>query len=1125
MDYSYGIRLVISILLLALIVDLELSYITIYSQPQQGLEGSRLEPSNIYRVSYAELSISAIAASAAAGAGVVGVAGQSASGGYVFEAIHIDRGSKTFNRYPYMLSGKPTSISSDGDYGGYIAVGGERGEVLVYSISDRRVSYIQASRYPIKSLAIGVGRTGDPYLAALDSGGYLYMYRATRGGWGEIGPKISTAIYNHTVGRVLDIAPVEVVVEGSMRVDPSLILIIYSPPSIGAIFRIVNESGYPIANATITANLTYPPPSRQIVVQALTAGDGVARLDLPIIDPSNTTYNIRITHQEYSSESLGIAVRYVEGRFAASVEYRGATREYWDSDTIQIIITMMRGTGELTPILPTLNVTLASLIDIEGAPEEIRIGKPVPLFINPIALKLVKPASIATPWAYMGIVVGCCVQGSPASLFLYYDQSLNIVPAGGMDYRWYILPEGLDRAWIGYDDNGLGLLVVLSSGKAYYFLYDRSRDYHVAFWGLDMPSRISTSFYRNGALLALGDGGYLYIQRVSPPSSMPCARSGDYLGIPLGPGVGSSISPGGEGYIVTSDRVYIAWGLSSIIAGRCPLDLVRISASISIADLVSSYLRSIPEGYVDIYEGGDLVARSMILNGSSKLYLPAGDYEAVVRGGAFEYRYSVSLPHSTLDLRSPTMYRVNISIYIYSPETPYMAVLQRPPPGLTLVIDNKTSLSIGDGPVEVLLPGGIHRAALTWMGLVLARGLFNVSSPGPIDLVLTANIAILNTSISVLGGTAQPLPIESIRVRLFGEGPLLTGDLGFIRPGEELKLPLGIYRIVVESPFFYTSESIAALREPGEVVNIAVSLRPKEIPLRLVVADDFGYPVANASISIIRSGSPVKVFTGLTSDDGSALIPRITFGDYLVSVEPANKSLYTSYNGILRIDRQEVVLRINRTLQPVSIQLIDPISSRPIAPLRITIYVEDRPLYSVDINASARLVNTSIPFGNARIVVEPLQQSQQIYSRVEVSKRIEPGGARLEITLVRRIHEITLKIVNDLGQPVERATVVMKSIENPSIEITAISDETGSIPMKLPYSVYILEVTAQGYNKLETTLTLDKSIATLQLNPTIISLLQRYTVAYIAAGMTIAIILVARYLSSYIERKMREEAV
>jgi hypothetical protein len=123
MDYSYGIRLVISILLLALIVDLELSYITIYSQPQQGLEGSRLEPSNIYRVSYAELSISAIAASAAAGAGVVGVAGQSASGGYVFEAIHIDRGSKTFNRYPYMLSGKPTSISSDGDYGGYIAVG------------------------------------------------------------------------------------------------------------------------------------------------------------------------------------------------------------------------------------------------------------------------------------------------------------------------------------------------------------------------------------------------------------------------------------------------------------------------------------------------------------------------------------------------------------------------------------------------------------------------------------------------------------------------------------------------------------------------------------------------------------------------------------------------------------------------------------------------------------------------------------------------------------------------------------------------------------------------------------------------------------------------------------------
>jgi hypothetical protein len=904
-----------------------------------------------------------------------------------------------------------------------------------------------------------------------------------------------------------------------MRVDPSLILILYTPPRVSITFRVTNEGGYPIANATISANLSSPAPSRQIMFQVLTGRDGTASLELPILDPYDTTYNVKISHPEYISEILILRIKYLGERPLVSIIYRGITSE---AGVIQII--MRRGLGELIPISPLPNVTLASIVDLRGAPGEIRIGKPIPIFITPIAMRFVRPDISDVPWSYIGIIVGCCIEGSPVALFLYYDQSLNLLQAGGMDYRWYILPEPFNKVWIGYDDNGLGVTVILSSGKAYYFLYDRVRGYHTAFWGVDIPVKsIYTAFYRNNALIAVGDG-VLHIQRLSPLTSMPCTRGGDYLGIPLGLGVGISISPDGISYIVTTNSVYVIWGLVSIIANRCPLNMVRVWASIPVKDLVSSYILPISEGYVDIYEDGSLVARSRIYNGSSVLYLPSGMYDAMVMWSVSSYSSRISVSNSTLDLRGPALYRVNISTYYYNPESLYTVSLQRAPPGLKLVIDDRIEGVLRDGPISMLLPGGMHSASLIWGDAVLARGFFNVSNPGSIDLVLIADLAILNISISVLGSPGLAPPLKDVRIRLFGMGPLLNSDLGSIRPGEVIKLPLGIYRIVVESPFFYTYETIFSLREAGSIVNIPIFLRPREISVKLVVVDDFGSPIANATISISRIGSDLQVFTGSTSSDGTALIPKVSFGDYLVSVKPANESVYTAYQSVLRIDRQEITLSLNRTRHPISIAIVDPLSGRPIAPLGVTIYVEDRPVYSVNVDTNMTF-NVSIPFGNARIVIKPSQQAQRIYSNVENNVSIDVGGGRLEVMLVRRIYEITLKIVNDIGQPVQGAMIVVRSAENQSIRFTGISDAGGVIRLRLPYSIYMLEITAQGYNRLEGTLTLDKDSLTFQLRPTLLNLIQRYVVIYIVVGIVVTMALILRYLRRYIERKIREEAI
>lgn len=1079
----------------------------------------RLEPFIMYRASYANLSISASTASSIPGAGVFAVAGRDSLGGYSFEAIHIDISSGNLSRYIYMLTGAPTAMSSDGDYGRYIAVGSDRGEVAVYNASSRSIEYIQASRSPIVGLAIGIGGAGDPYLAALESGGYLYIYKASRGGWAEVGPKGSTAIYNYSRLRVLGISAAEEVVAGGVRVDPSRLLILSSPPSVSLTLYLYNETGHPIGGAVVTAYLERP-GGAEIVSQASSGADGGAVVSLPIIDPSNTTYIVKATHPDYISESLSVELAHIDQEILVLIKYRGQVYTVRGVDHVVYQLVLRRGVGETTPVRPVYPLYIATILDATGAPEDIRFGKPLLLPINPVALKLVRPGVGGAPWSYLGVVVGCCIEGSPAAAFLYFDQDLNPIYVGRAGFAWYVLQDiPLDRAWIGYDSTGIGVSIILPSGRAYYFSYSQLRGYHIALWGIDIPGAVSTASYRDGSLVAVDGAGRIYINRVGPQSSTPCTRSGEYLGIPVGVGVGSGIGPGGLGFAITGSRLYILNVTS--IAYRCPLELVRVAPSITVRDPVGVSRVPIQTGILEVYEGGVLVARAPIVGGTSVVYLPSGSYEVLVRGDVVEYSSRISVGRSTVEVPGPTVYRVTISAFYSNPESLYIASPRRVPPGLTLLIDGRISVQTAENPVEVMLTQGNHSAVLKKGDLVLASGYFTVSGPGPVSVFLTASVASLRV-IAMSEGGAQ-IPEGLVSARLVGEGPLLVGDLGPIPLGRAVTLPLGVYRVVVESPLFYTSEYIVGLETPGRAVSLAAALRAREIQARILVLDSLGEPVANASISIYdQSGSPV--FRGATSQEGTTLVPRIAFGDYVVEVEPSNRSLYTAFRGSVRVDSGDIVLRVNRTLHPVTIVLTDPISGRPIAPLRISVYISGKLVHAEDLGAGTSSTNVSLPFGDARIVVEQLG-GQQIYTRIEASATIDVGGGVVEVTLVRRILEYAVRVVNDLGQPIQGATVTIRSAENPALENTLTTGGDGAVSIKVPYSTYTVEVAARGYNRVEARLPIDGGSVTFQLQPTIQTLVERYIAVIAAAGLVVALVVVSRMLRRYIEKRMVEEAI
>lgn len=1069
--------------------------ITLHSQA--GVFSTALEPSNIYRTFYANLSFSALVMASSSGS--VAVSGSDAFGNY-FEVGYVDLAGGVISRHRFSLSSSPRAIASDGDAGLYYAVGMAGGEVAVYSSRSGAVTYIQASRYSVERLAIGVSGSGEPYLAALDSMGTLYMYRASRGGWAELGPVRSTAIYNYTEGRVLDISPLEVVSGGVRRTDPSLILALYSPPTAILRFNVTNETGHQVDGAVISA---YPvKPYSSIAIQGITDQSGMASLELPILDQFSY-YIINITHPLYITESIAVNLSRKDS-----------------GQVITYLVTMRRGAGEVVGYRPPATLSIASIIDITGAPEEIRIGGGVILPVRPLAVKLVRPEQAPGSWAYLGIIAGQGYDGYLWISLIYFDRDLNPLRISPEGYVYYSLPPA-ERVWIGYDDSGSGVMAILSSGKAVYLQYDQRRGYHVAFWSIEIPGGLSAAYYRNGVLIAVDSSGRMHIYRVSPGSSMECTRGSEYLGIPIGPGVGVGIDPSGNAYIATENSLYIVSGVYSIAMDRCPLDAVRLSAGVLVRDLVSSY--AIPlDGYIYIYERGSLVARSRLVNGSSVVYLPQGDFDAIVVSSAIEYRTRISVPQSSADLRGPTLYRVSINPYYTNPESPYTVGLNRVPPGLSLVIDNRTEIITTDSPTDILIEPGNHSVILRSGDLVLARGYLNIERPGPVDLVLTAELASLNISVSIQG---QPTaPPGSLGIRLSAEGPLIRGDLGYVRPGEVLRLPLGVYRVSSESIFFYPAEYVVGLARggSGEVLNIV--LRPREVPVKITVVDDLNISVPGVVVSLYRMPRGEKIFTGATQDDGSITIPSILFGDYIASLEPSNRSLYVPGNLSVRVDRQDIVLRINRTLQPVTINLRDPISGSLVAPIRITIYMGNKTIYTQDISARNSSISLLLPHGVARIAVEPASQ-QSPYSPIDESREIVVGNNTIELIIQRRIVAIAIRVLNDLGSPVQGARISLRSVENPSVEVTAVTDSDGRLELRIPYTIYTVEAIAQGYNRLETTYAADRDTMEIRLQPTIINLITRYTIVYILIGIAVGMIITARILGRYVERKMREEAI
>lgn len=1057
----------------------------------------------VYKTLYSDLELGAALSASIPGAGIVGAAGPL---GLEILATDPSKGL-LLSRYTFPLSGAPAAIASDGDLGSYVAVGTSRGEVVVYSRSSGGASYIQASRYPIKSLSVGAGPDGTPYLAVLDSGGFLYIYKAVSGGWAEVGPSESTAIYSYSPGYIAYASPSETFSGGARASDPSKLVAIdlwQGAPATVLNLNIANETGQPVDGAVVSLYLkTQGAPAPIIQGRSIS---GTASIVAPIFNETGTVYVVNVTHPSYATASLDLVLN--KGLAGA---------------VIPISVVLKQGEGENVPLLYTAPPASALLIDATRAPGSVSTGSRIYLGgVSPAAVRLIRSEG-ARDWAYLAVVVGADSLGRSSVFFIYYSQDLSPLRVSGRGYVNYVLP-GSGRAWIGYDETTSSVMVALDSGKAYYFYYDPSARRHVAYWSLDIDPGISAADFRGGIFAALDTAGRLHLYRIGPGSPIECTRTQSYRGVPLaGQGVGVHIYPlsGGLAYVVTQSRSYVLrelWGTLS----RCPLEKVDLFVGLNITDPLGSSVSPLQSGSIRILERGEAVASANISGGAATIYIPRGSYEVAVEGPGVGFTRALQLS-SQDSLVSPAVYRVQARFYYTNPASSITSDVREAPRGLSVVIDGRLSIAYPGGAVDLDLYPGQHYAELRSGDLLLARGSFAVDRPGPLDVVLTALLVPVRFNISLPEtGPAWPGVISRIvSVGIDAEGPLVTGLLGSFSLGDEpVLLPPGVYTVRINSPLFYTATARVGVRGPGDVV-VGISLVPRAVFADLLVIDDLGEPVPNATVAIY-SAAGAEIFRGVSSSEGVVKVSSISFGQYSVRIYPADNKTYSPANLSIVLESQRLVVIINRTRYSYPLELVDPVSGAPVAPVRVVISYRNTILADIP-NATDRAGSVTLPAGVFNITVLPADQRSP-YQPVSLTASLTPGQP-LKIQLSRRTIEYSLKIVNDLNQPLRGAVVILRSLENPSIELTQVTGDEGVAFFRTTYSSYTASVQAQGYNKLETQIPLGQGEVTLSLQPTIVTLLSRYTMAYIAVGVVASIIVASRVLRRYLERKMREEAL
>ena len=1039
---------------------------------------------------------------------------------YVLSVLKYDLLERQYILYP--VNGEVTSSHVDRiEAPQIITVATDLGEILAVQFTEEGnyKIYVQGSEYSVSKVRVAV----DGTIAAMFSDGTLRVYRIKEGGWYEKSAIISTSVKSGTEGVVIHDFEMLLQATGSER---------YTVPAMAVLEELISKQAtitLTILSRLITGNETvlvplndtkvifYLEDLKQYVVGS-TDANGVVSVQVPI-PVNNVTMFI-----EY--EGLCYATRLVNiGLFDPDQEYRHEN---------PIILQDMEQAVCPRPYRPLL-LTLYTIT--MGLPE-VKARIPLQLLSTTSFIHLFVYAEERDE--YMVFLEGVYneTKNQYGLLILHLDKSFNI-----KHKQWMKLPQPRQGVQppivtsIAVSPDANIVTIGTKTGRIYVLIYDPLQERYVLYWNyvVDENKEVYVSLGKSVRdkegiypLAAISSSGIFQVFVLNTTINIPILRIGYVLHFNTGYGGGVAISRDMEVAIASSQQgIYLVLGLWAAPLRSPTIDPINLTNYI-VSPLVIHVAE--PDGTpvsnakVEVYTINGTLVDTVVtgVNGTAQVnYLLPGTYKVKVIP---QHHYWLANKTTTVVVK-PGGSRTNI-ILNYKPVKATIRIIDdytgnapEEPLNITIVGSNITITRVvkeNIDKVEVSLIKGVYNITVKPLAMpaLYEQAKTILEIPGKEGVELRLKRIVRTLVLNILDERGNPLT-EPVEVNIVDNEGRNLFTASVTREQLPLEIKLGtkgtvtinivpIHKIDEEPKY---KEITYRVNLTGSTTLVSIRIPYNYIPVTLLFIDEYTGSAPIVPIRVLEAGRTLAVIPPGTSEKTFYFtkgVHQLT----IVSLPTKDKpSLY--YNVTLTLDVKASMaypIVLKRAFAEVALSFMDALTrTLPIDELEI--YVNGTRVAKVE--PSTKETRIYVPKGHVLLAV---QSANKIYYSYEEEINLVNDTLDLLIGLRRSINTIRVIVVNDLGQKLTGASIVVVGIDVP-FETTSTTIDGESL-IQLPYGSYQVCVEASWYYpSCEVLSTATQTELTIMLKPQPIGILMRNLPLIIVVsviGIVVAVIYMKR---------------
>jgi len=963
----------------------------------------------------------------------------------------------------YPLTGVPTHITTDGYPVTRIAVGSDKGEVLLLRVDKGRITrhlyVVLGADFYVEKVFLPKDAGGNVKVVVLAVEGgthtypclncHVYVLDEEATGILRVGPKTgnaTTTCPGLEDAQVQDVAPVAVYGSRGYYWDLSRVALTYLPPMIRLVFNVtyaeLNETG-PVPGALVEVSLLYVNKGVKVVYGVNADSRGIVRAPIPL--------------EREDVLRVSLAIRDVNGYLAWQYTYTFDPSTYLE----------VPGEIPLPPaILPTKNVDTRSAVKVYGIP---------PFMYAKLDL------------LDFSLAPTTCTLRARANFFLKPSiRDLSLLRG-----------EAEASVKIVYTDPDEGFVELLTASiKPAANLSTLVKDSAVKDY-VGLGARVVASgTFSDGSYLVLGlSDGRL---RVYVPSGQSYRLKEIYtMGSRL---LNLVMVPGVKGY------TYVAVASSGVQVLRVepyPIPVFRNLASLylttpgyvhgdSSQDL--STIALVEQGGLVIVKNSNIaVEKGLVVTGEG---IMARDVEVVIKSPIGELQ---GLNGTRIVLEYPGGFSERVV-------NESRVVLRNIIPGV------EYTLYVYPAPYH------LYNCTVTFtlkstgeLGVLDYQNATVDVDPLKPRLIINTMYMAYNVKLRILDEISGPrlaAPLDIYVDEALVVGGTLSGE-------HTLTLIYGDHNVTIKPSRGFESvyNAYAATLRVERDMEVVVSVERAKYTVTINVMDAYG--VLISPVELVVEGPAGE--TRHVDPPGGPVLMLLPYGNYSIKVNPYNASIYIPYSTALLVDSpRNVAIALQRVKYKVDVTVTDRLGLIG----RFELYSNGTKVAD-NIGAKATV---ELPYGVHRLELKPMPAWDDVYQPSKPLLINVESDTATSFVVDRRTYRLRVSVF-ERGEPVTNAVMYIYNADTGEVVTVLTTDTYGAVETGLPYGVYKLVVKHEKYEEEAVVLPVIKDTTqVISLRPTLLTLLQRYMpVIGALVGVGIAIYVVLKIRAIVTKRLVGEE--